>query len=121
MVSDAALSRYLDDGGSLYAPYSYSPASPLLRLMGGRPKFQRLVERFDIVLQLTKAVPWALLYVVALSMTLSRNYEHPYYALHLGYLVIYFLHRFLTTLPTWCSSVANVRKMVCSAVSTYWK
>jgi len=99
-----------------------SRGAPLLmRLTGGRPKFQRLVERLDIVLQLTKAIPWALLYVVALLMALSRNYEHPYYALHLCYLVIFFLHRFLTTLPTWCSSVANVWKIVCSAVSTYWK
>jgi len=71
MVSDAALSRYLDDGGSLYDPCSYSSASLLLRLMEGRPKFQRIVGRFDIVLQLTKAVPWALLYVVALLMALS--------------------------------------------------
>ena len=92
-----------------------------MRLTEGRPKFQRLVERLDIVPQLTKAIPWALLYVVALLVVLSRNYEHPYYALHACYLVIFFLHRFLITLPTWCSSVTNVRKMVCNTVSTYWK
>ena len=45
--------------------------------MEGRPKFQRLGGRFDIVLQLTKAVPWALLYVVALLMALSLKLQAP--------------------------------------------
>lgn len=109
----------MDDGSSLYGPYSYSSAFLLLRLTEGHPKSQRLVERLDIVPQLTKAIPWALLYVVMLVMTLSRNYEHPGYALHLCYLIVFFLHRFLATLPTWVSSVANVWKIVCGAVSTY--
>jgi len=38
---------------------------------GRCPKFQQLVGQFDIVMQLMKAVPWALLYVVALLMALS--------------------------------------------------
>ena len=110
--------RFLDDGGSLYASCSYSSAPLLLRLTEGRPKFQRLVERLHIVPQLTKAIPWVLLYVVALLVELSRNYEDIFYALHLCYLVIFFLHRFWTTLPTWCS-VANVRNIVRRVVSTY--
>ena len=119
MVSDAAGSTYLDDGNSLCGPCSYSSASLLLRLTEGHPKSQQLVERLDIVPQFTRAIPWALLYVVVLVMTLSRNYENPYYALHLCYLMIFFLHRFVTTLPTWRSSIVNVRKIIYGAVSTY--
>ena len=135
MVSDAALSRSLDDGGSLCAPCSCSSASLLLRLTEGHLKLQRLGRRLDIVLPLTKAIPWALVFVVALLlnvaalflyvtvllMALSQSYDHPFYALLLCYLLILFLHRFLTALPAWCSFVANVRKIVCSAVSTCWK
>jgi hypothetical protein len=62
-----------------------------------------------------------LLYMVDLLLSLSRNYEHPYYALHLCYLVIFFLYRFLATLPSWFSSVADTWKVVCCVVSTYWK
>jgi len=58
-------------------------------------------------------------YVVVLLMALSQNYEHPSYALHLCYLVIFFSHRFSTTLPTWYSSVTNVWKVNFSAVSVY--
>ena len=112
---------YLDYGSSLCGPCSYFSASLLLQLTEGHPKSQWLIEWLDIVLQFTRAIPWVLLYVVVLVMTLSRNYKNPYYALHLCYLIIFFLHHFLTTLPTWVSSVANVRKIVCGAVLLYWK
>ena len=115
MVSDAAWSRYLDDRGSLSAPCSYSSASLSLQ---GRSKFQRLSMLLELMANICSAL-FHVYYVVALLMALSQNYEHPYYALHLCYLGIFFSHRFLTTLPTWCSSVANVWKVNFSAVSTY--
>jgi len=80
----------------------------------GRSKFQRLSMLLELMANICSAL-FHVYYVVTLLMALSRNYEHPYYALHLGYLVIFFSHRFLTTLPTWCSSVASVWKVICAA------
>ena len=81
---------YLDYGSSLCGPCSYFSASLLLQLTEGHPKSQQLIEWLDIVPQFTRAIPWVLLYVVVLVMTLSRNYKNPYYALHLCYLIFFF-------------------------------
>lgn len=121
MVSDAALSRSLDDaGGLLYALRSYSSVLRLQLMEGhdGHPKFLRCVGLLYIVLGVTVDISCVLLSVGALFMAHSQNHDHPYYVLYPCYLVLFSLHHCLTTLPTW---LFLVRKVVCSAISTCWK
>jgi len=91
--------------------------------MEERLKSQRLVGRLDIVLRFAEVTPWTVVdvgmifrCVRVLLVTLSPGYMHPFYPMYLCYIVIFFFHRFLTALLTRCSSVANVWKVVFSAV-----
>jgi hypothetical protein len=112
---------YLSEGSRSVITHLHSLASAFLRQMEGQTLFQQLIKKLDVVLQIIKKIPWALLYLMAISIAHFQDYRFPfdfsYEILDLWCLWIFFSYRVLSTLPTWHSFMPD---MVRSAVRRAW-
>jgi hypothetical protein len=78
------------------------------------------MKKLDIVLQIMERIPWALLYVVAISIVLLQYRLRSHEILHLWCFLIFFSYRALSTLPISLHSFMRVRDVVLSAVQRAW-